>query len=1216
MKLSRPIFSSWSLGTLLFILFACFSSSGQNIPDTIWIPVTFYDFHSDGSNPEFETPHTSGVYEGMVDSLLDEDNKPQLGPVPYLNHYIEYWYRPWNSEKGGQGDSTVPSYRCRSGCSNQYRSDMVFDSIADVPHDTAFKNIVFKDSLPFVYNQTENYYEYFNVNFFPLDGEGFGNEMPNRRWNSKLDHNFSFTMELHHSFTKLDGMHFNFRGDDDVWVFLDGRLALELGGIHNWEVGSIDLDSLDYLENGKQYQLSFFFAERHTEESHIHITTNILNPQPTKIELNAEPNDTVAVFETVNLSGKVIDDTGGVVDSLSKFIEWRFIESAGNPASALKNNGDGSAILVPEIPETLVVIEGFIPLDDGDTLFDTLEIWVTKGNAHKVWIEARPPDTTSEHVLRNPQPVDLITITDNMTSTEAYAVVRDITGYYVRMADPASTEWTSVDSSVVVPKGEEGRKYHGIIDRIILESEDSTEVIALEPDLISDSVIVKVVPYHIIQLILVNHGTYNIVDSIVMYTDSSATYDVYGVPSTVDPDEHDKPENWVRTNVTWIINSDSTELKFTDPLPDYASYWTCSPDTPGTGTLVLTNPDDERTPQLDVPVKFKRSPPSSVEIRLISTESELIAGKTLRAEVIIKNFDGRVPGLYCFGDQGDDPSKVIYYDTMPTGAKRPEPTITVDGVETNLNTSSSKIINHNQCFSHGIDTIEFVLYYAPLEWRDSLHQITVILNEELSAKTIPFRLRADAITDIEITDNKRNPIDSIHLISSQEQSITVYATGYDKFGNETFPVSSDWSSDGLEPQVSHFGPHAFIDSKDITIDQNGNICASLDSISDCVPVFIKGPGANVVEAITRDANGNGYLDRIDLIFDKPVDLADLEQSGFEIVRENNMWQIESIVPLKGDKTGYSLIFSEIKNNIPQTSWNLFLSISGFGDVNEVYKMPTKDGAPPVVWEVKKITKSSKHIEDTVKIKLTEPILGGEGAQFSLFSVPDSVFNVYVRESDGSFTAVPLFNGIPNFKSISNKRDQLVLVMTNGEDLTGSHWVNIKYENMPLRDSDGNFPDHMNQKVNVRVEGIGIEVTPVPNPMSPGYYFYNSSEIQLWHNPNASNWAKTVGTDLILKLVAPGPGDSVSAYLKIYDVVGNLVNYQNTNDLMKDFPTNVTDSTTIVEIEIYWNGAAKNGMLASPGVYKYVFFVEYRGKNPRKLDPIIGFIGVSKNNRNK
>ncbi|NLW30875.1 MAG: fibro-slime domain-containing protein [Fibrobacter sp.] len=1212
MKLSRPKFSSWSLGTLLFILFACISSSGQSTPpdSIIKIGVTFYDFHSDGSNPEFETPHRSGVYKGMVDTLLDDEGKPQLGDSIFLNRYIKYWYRDWKSENGGEGDSTQPSYSCTSGCGNEYTSVMVYDTIDSVGHDTAFKNLVFDDTLIFHYNERENYYEFSHNEFFPLNGKGFGNEIRGR------SNNYSFTMELHHEFTKKDSMHFKFKGDDDVWVFIDGRLVLDLGGIHNQVEDSIDLDTFDFLENGKRYTLSFFYAERHTSDAHIRITTNILNPQPDDLNLKAEPSTTVPVFEPVYLSGEVKNTDGELVDTLFKYIEWRFIDSAGNPQSALKNNGDGSAILVPEMPEKLVVIEGFIPLDDGDTLFDTLEIWVTKGPPYKVWIEPRPPDTSEEDMLRNPQHVDTLIITDNMTSTEAYAVVRDITGYYLRMADPVSTEWTSVDSSVVVPKGEEGRKYHGIIERIIMESEDSTLVIALEPGLVSDSVLVKAVPYHIIQLILVDHGTFDIVDSIVMYTDSSATYDVYGVPSTVNPDDRDKPENWVRTNVKWDVISDSTELIFESPLKEYSSYWTCSPDTPGTGTLVLTNPDDERTPQLDVPVKFKRSPPSSVEIRLISTESELIAGKTLRAEVIIKNFDGRIPGLYCFGDSGDDPSKVIYYDTMPTGAKRPEPIITVDEVTTDLNTNSSRIINHNQCFSDGVDTIEFVLYYAPLNWRDSLHQISVILNEELSAKTIPFRLRADAITDIEITDNNRIPIDSIHLISSQEQSITVYATGYDKFGNETFPVSSNWSTNGTLKPESHYGLNFFLDSKDITIDQNGNLCASLDSISDCVPVFIKGPGANVVEAITRDANGNGYLDRIDLIFDKPVDLADLEQSGFEIVRENNMWQIESIVPLKGDKTGYSLIFSEIKNKIPQTSWNLFISISGFGDVNEVYRMPTRDGAPPVVWEVKKITKSSKHVEDTVKIKLTEPILGGEGAQFSLFSVPESVFNVYVRENDGSFTVIPLFEGIPNFKSISSKQDQLVLIMTNGKDLTGSHWVNIKYENMPLRDSDGNFPDHMNQKVNVKVEGSGITVDPVPNPMSPGYYFYNSSEIQLWHNPNARQWAKTVGTDLIVTLVAPAPGDSVSAYLKIYDVVGNLVNYQNTNDLMKDFPTNVTDSTTIVEIEIYWNGAAKNGMLASPGVYKYVFFVEYRGKNPKKLDPIIGFIGVSKNNRNK
>jgi fibro-slime domain-containing protein len=111
---------------------------------------------------------------------------------------------------------------------------------------------------------------YDNSNFFPLDGKGFGNE--------GLPHNYHFTTEIHASFKYRGGERFTFRGDDDVFAFVNGKLALDLGGVHGVETGTIDFDAQAAalgITKGETYPLDVFHAERHTTRSNFRIETSI-----------------------------------------------------------------------------------------------------------------------------------------------------------------------------------------------------------------------------------------------------------------------------------------------------------------------------------------------------------------------------------------------------------------------------------------------------------------------------------------------------------------------------------------------------------------------------------------------------------------------------------------------------------------------------------------------------------------------------------------------------------------------------------------------------------------------------------------------------------------------------------------------------------------------------------------------------------------------------
>jgi fibro-slime domain-containing protein len=103
--------------------------------------------------------------------------------------------------------------------------------------------------------------------------------------------NQHFCFESHASFTYKPGLRFSFRGDDDIWVFIGGKLAVDIGGTHIAAPGYVNLDQITDKDGlplvvGTTYPIDIFFCDRRTTMSNVRIKTNMYIQQKTGITYN------------------------------------------------------------------------------------------------------------------------------------------------------------------------------------------------------------------------------------------------------------------------------------------------------------------------------------------------------------------------------------------------------------------------------------------------------------------------------------------------------------------------------------------------------------------------------------------------------------------------------------------------------------------------------------------------------------------------------------------------------------------------------------------------------------------------------------------------------------------------------------------------------------------------------------------------------------------
>jgi fibro-slime domain-containing protein len=85
--------------------------------------------------------------------------------------------------------------------------------------------------------------------------------------------NFYFTTEARYLFRYTGMSTLAFYGDDDVWVYINGKIALDLGAPHERLQGMVAINEATFgLAMGNIYEIAVFHADRHPRESNYQLT--------------------------------------------------------------------------------------------------------------------------------------------------------------------------------------------------------------------------------------------------------------------------------------------------------------------------------------------------------------------------------------------------------------------------------------------------------------------------------------------------------------------------------------------------------------------------------------------------------------------------------------------------------------------------------------------------------------------------------------------------------------------------------------------------------------------------------------------------------------------------------------------------------------------------------------------------------------------------------
>ena len=292
-----------------------------------------------------------------------------------------------------------------------------------------------------------------NGQFFPFneatsDPKRGGLMNTDRSDSASLNHYFGIHMSTrfvqqhdgHTDESQNTAVTYDFTGDDDVWIFIDGVLVGDLGGIHNAASISINFATGDIRVNGARtdnlgqilygrdgtlpdntyHTLDFFYLERGNVDSNMKLKYNLVTiPESSVIKVdqlgNAVPGTTFSLYAANNLNTAIAT---GTTDGNGEFIFLKK-DASGNqyPITIQQLYEDYGSVDVDG--DNLILREtytpaGYRPVDDIGLYFDESANGEVLLLSNDIWTEGAyamskvTATTASTITLENDRNVDLV----------------------------------------------------------------------------------------------------------------------------------------------------------------------------------------------------------------------------------------------------------------------------------------------------------------------------------------------------------------------------------------------------------------------------------------------------------------------------------------------------------------------------------------------------------------------------------------------------------------------------------------------------------------------------------------------------------------------------------------------------------------------------------------------------------------------------------------